>query len=57
MITFSHYSKDVKENTISSVSYTVYEDANLSDLMQEFRRFLLACSYTPESVDKYIEAE
>ena len=57
MMTFTNYNKDHKGDTTSSVSLTVHNDASIHDVMLEFRRFLLACSYAPSSVDLYIEEE
>jgi len=57
MMTFSHSRKDLHGNIISHLTYTVYEDSGIHDVMQEFRRFLLAVSFHPKTVDKYIETE
>lgn len=57
MMTFSHSHKDLHGNIISQLTYTLYEDSGIHDVMQEFRRFLLAVSFQPETVNKYIEAE
>jgi hypothetical protein len=56
-MTFTHSHQDLQGNTVSSITYTVYDDGGIHDVMQEFRRFLLAVSFQPETVDKYIEAE
>jgi len=56
-MTFSHSRKDLHGNIISHLTYTVYEDSGIHDVMQEFRRFLLAVSFHPKTVDKYIETE
>lgn len=58
MMTFTHSNTDLQGNLVSSVVYTVYDvDAGIHDVMQEFRRFLLAASFHPDTVDEYIEAE
>ncbi len=57
MMTFTHSHTDLQGNIVSSITYTVYDDGGIHDVMQEFRRFLLAVSFQPETVDKYIEAE
>jgi hypothetical protein len=57
MMTFTNTHEDLKGKQLTTVQYTLYEDADLHTVMQEFRRFLLAVSFHPNSVDKYIEAE
>ena len=57
MMTFTHTHQDLKGMTEASVIVTLYNDDSIHDVMQEFRRFLLAVSFQPETVDKYIEAE
>ena len=57
MMTFKHSHTDPAGNIVSELEYTVHEDGSITDVMQEFRRFLLAVSFHPETVDKYIEAE
>lgn len=57
MMTFTHTHKDLHGNVVSEIEYKVHDDGGIHDVMQEFRRFLLAVSYQPETVDKYIEAE
>lgn len=56
-MTFTHTHQDLKGLTEASVTVTLYNDGSIHDVMQEFRRFLLAVSFQPETVDKYIEAE
>ena len=51
MITFMHRG----DNT--EIEYTVEDGGDIHDLMQAFRRFLLAVSYHPETIDLYIKAE
>lgn len=57
MMTFTHSQTDLQGNIVSSITYTVYDDGGIDEVMQEFRRFLLAVSFHPNTVDKYIEAE
>lgn len=58
MMTFTYSNTDLQGNTRSAITYTVYdEDAGIHTVMQEFRRFLLAASFHPETIDEYIEAE
>ena len=57
MMTFTHTHEDLRGNTVSTVQMVVYEDSTISDVLQEFRRFLLAVSFSPETVDRHIEPE
>lgn len=57
MMTFSHSDIDLQGNIVSSITYTVHQDSGIHDVMQEFRRFLLAVSFHPDTVTQYIEAE
>lgn len=57
MIEFKHEFKNIRGELVSEVSMKIHEDESLEDIMQEFRRFLLAVSFQPVSVDKYIDAE
>jgi len=55
-ITFKYEYLDSRTNEmITETTITSYEDG-LTEIMQEFRHFLLAVGYHPESVDSYIEA-
>jgi len=54
---FKYTSRDLQGNELAEISYKVYEGSGIDEVMQEFRRFLLAVSFAPETVDKYIEAE
>lgn len=56
MITFKHEHKDLMGRISSEISLTTHEEG-LSELITEFRHFLLAIGFHPESVDNYIEAE
>ena len=40
-----------------TITFSLYEDLNLHDLILEFRYFLLAIGYQPENINEYIEAE
>lgn len=57
MMTFTHSHQDLKGNITSSIEYTVHEEGDIDDVMQEFRLFLLAVSFQPTTVDKYIKSE
>lgn len=56
-MTFKHKHIDYLGNVVSEIEYKVYGDEGIDSVMQEFRRFLLAVSFQPGTVDKYIEAE
>ena len=56
MIEFKYEFKDQFNYLQSKVVVECNADT-LSDVMQEFRHFLLAIGYCPETVDDYIEAE
>lgn len=57
MMTFTHTHTDLQGNAVSSITYTAHNDESIHEVMQKFRRFLLAVSFQPETVDQYIEAE
>ncbi len=57
MLIFKHIHKNFEDDIESDVEYTVYGDPDIHRVMQEFRRFLLAVSFQPATIDKYIEAE
>ena len=57
MIEFKYIHTDLNGQLSTEISHKVHSDEGLQDVIQEFRRFLLAVSYHPDSVDQYIEAE
>lgn len=57
MMEFNWVHTDYQGNITSEIIYKVLEDGDLSNTMQEFRRFLLAVGFHPESVNNYIEEE
>jgi len=57
MMTFSHTSRNLKGDIDASITYTVYNDASIHEVMQDVRRFLLAVSFHPDVIEEYIEAE
>ncbi len=57
MMAFTHTHEDLKGNVTSSVQCIVYDDSGIHEVMQQFRGFLLAVSFQPATIDKYIEAE
>ncbi len=57
MMVFTHVHKDLYDNIENNIVYTVHNDASIHQVMQDFRRFLLAVSFQPGSIDQYIEAE
>ncbi len=56
MMIFKHIHKDLQGQIISEITYEVHQESGLDEVMQEFRQFLLAVSYHPDTVSKYIEA-
>lgn len=56
MMTFTHTHEDTRGNIVDSIQCILYEDEGIHGIMQTFRRFLLAVSFQPETVDQYIEA-
>lgn len=57
MTKFEHEHTSFCNDPESSVSMVLHNDASLNDVVQEFRKFLLAVGFHPSSVDNYIEAE
>ncbi len=57
MMEFRHVHEGLGGEVNTSISYKVYDSDSLDEVMQEFRRFLLAVSFHPDSVEKYIPAE
>ena len=55
-ITFKYEHKDISGNVTTEVEHTTHEES-LSNIMQEFRQFLLGIGFQPDSVETYIEAE
>lgn len=53
MIEFKRISEDNQEMLI----YRCPDHLNLTEMVQEFRYFLLALGYPPEGIDNHIEAE
>lgn len=47
--------KRIDEKHGETICYRVQEDLTIDEMMQEIRCFLLALSYQPSTVDKYIE--
>jgi hypothetical protein len=58
MLEFKNTHTDWKDDRVcETVQLIVYDDETLSEVMQSFRKFLLAVGYHPESINEYIEAE
>lgn len=57
MITFKQERQIWPGEADSTISYVVDGEENLNDIMQHFRRFLMAAGYHPDSISDYIEAE
>ncbi len=57
MMTFKYEYEDLRDKLACEIEYTLHDDSSIHEVMQNFRRFLLAVSFHPESVDEYIEAD
>lgn len=57
MMEFRSVHKNVRNEVTEEITLTIDEDGDLHDVMQAFRRFLLAVSFQPGSIANYIEAE
>lgn len=57
MIVFKQESVTWTNDIDTSVEYVVHNDVSLSEMLQHFRKFLLACGYNEECVNERIEAE
>jgi hypothetical protein len=53
MIEFKRMSDDYKEMIV----YRCHDHLTLTEMMQEYRYFLLALGYSPDNVEEHIEAE
>lgn len=49
--------RDVHDEISTEITFKLNNDSGIHEVMQEFRRFLLAVSFTPGTVDQYIEAD
>lgn len=56
MMEFKYTHKDIRGEISTEISYVTHDADDLHSVMQEFRHFLLAVSFHPDSVEKYIEA-
>lgn len=54
-MTFIYYGKSLNGAEYSTM-VTTNEDA-LPEVVQRFKEFLLACGFSPKSIDEYIEHE
>ncbi len=41
----------------STISYTIYKESSLPDIVHDFRLFLLAIGFQDESISNYINKE
>ena len=57
MMTWTCEHKDHNGKVTTEITYKVHNDSHIHDVMQQFRNFLLAVSFTPGTVDQYIESE
>jgi hypothetical protein len=56
MIEFKHEHIDLYGKSQSEITYVSHSEG-LDEVVQDFRNFLLAIGYQPESVDRYIEVD
>lgn len=42
---------------VQSIEMKIFKEASVSEVMQAFKRFLLACGYQKANIDEYIEDE
>ncbi len=53
MIEFIYTQKDIIiEENIDKISFQLEDDKDIQEIVGIFKRFLLACSYQPGTVDK-----
>lgn len=57
MMTFKYTHTNLSGRLVSQVEHIIYDSGDIHEVMQEFRRFLLAVSYHPDSISEYVEAE
>lgn len=57
MIVFKHERTSFTNDPDVSIEFTLHQDEDIHKIMQEFRRFLLAVSFQPGSIDEYIIGE
>lgn len=57
MMIFKHAHCDLGNRLTSEIEYTVHNEGDIHEVMNEFRQFLLAVGYHPETVERYIKAE
>ena len=55
-VEFKYEFKDIRDRVTTEVTVVSHEDG-LGELVQEFRHFLLAIGFAPESVANYIEED
>ncbi len=56
MLTLNHKHKDIYGKVVSEITMCS-EEADLSEVMDDIKRFLIAVGFHPESVSKYIPEE
>jgi hypothetical protein len=54
---FKHIHKELSGRPISEINVILHQDLDLTEMVQEFRQFLLAIGFHPEGVEKHIESE
>lgn len=56
MIEFKYKHEDLRGEILTEISHLTREEG-LNEVVQEFRHFLLAVGFHPDSVKKYIEED
>ena len=56
-IKFTYENRSFTNDVKSVVEYTIHEDQSLDELMEDFKRFLLAAGFQPCSIKEYIPEE
>lgn len=56
-ITLSAEHTDIPGNLVSTVTYSIYNEPSLPELMQEIKTFLMAIGYHPNNIKEYIGDE
>jgi hypothetical protein len=52
---FSHEFRDLSGKLVSTVKFELLVDDSILDVLEAFRSFLVAVTFSPEQVDKYIK--
>ncbi len=56
-LTFTHVRRNFQGDIETQIKYSIFNEGGIDEVMQEFRRFLLAVSFHPNSISEYIKEE